>query len=93
MTHYSIGSTIYSHRNTNVKSIVGNADADNYIEDFNPTDLGKPAIVPPAHRHRPDLTANLFLSTPKDFWYICLLSTKYDPFEDFETNSRINVPR
>lgn len=92
MSHYSIGSSTYTHKNKKVTSIVGNAGADRFIQNLD-TSKTEPGVVPPAYDSRPDLIANLFMEDPDQLWYLCLLSGKYDVFEDFYTGSRINLPK
>lgn len=93
MSHYSIGANVYNHKGKQITSIVGNQFADAYIERLDVDAITKPGLVPPAYRNRPDLIANLFLENPKSLWYLCLVSSKFDPFEDFEVNSRIRLPK
>jgi len=92
MSHYSIGSNVYTHKNRKVTSIVGNSSADRFIEKLDYADT-EPGLVPHAYDSRPDLIANLFLENVRELWYLCLLSNKYDVFEDFYTGSRINLPK
>lgn len=92
MSHYSIGSTVYTHKGKKVTSIVGNAEADAYITSLSTDGISKPGLVPAGFSGRPDLIANIFLDDPDKLWFICLISSKFDVFEDFNTGSRINLP-
>jgi len=93
MSHYSIGSSVYNHRGRDITSIVGNTQADRYVEKLKPDQTTKPGIVPNEFSSRPDLIADVFLEDPDALWYICLISNKYDVFEDYLTGSRIRVPK
>lgn len=92
MSHYSIGSTTHTHRGKKVTSIVGNSQADAYITNLDIQGISKPGVVPAGFSGRPDLISNIFLDDPDKLWFICLISSKYDVFEDFNTGSRINLP-
>lgn len=93
MSHYSIGSTTYIHKGKEVKSIVGNSSAENFITKSDYDRNSSPGTIPIEYEHRPDLIANLFLDNPDDLWFICLLSNKYDVFEDFGKSERISLPK
>jgi len=91
MSHYSMGYNVYNHKGKTITSIVGNSSADRSIQSIDESQL-EPGVVPPNYESRPDLIANLFLDDAKQFWYICLISGKYDVFEDYYVGSRINLP-
>jgi len=93
MSHYSIGYTVYSHRNKQITSIVNNTEADNFITKSDYVSNSKPGNIPIEYEHRPDLIANLFLGDANSLWYLCLLSNKYDVFEDFKSGEKISLPR
>ena len=93
MSHYSIGSKVYTHKGKQITSIVSSPLADRYITNTNFDLKTEPAKIPAGYEHRPDNIANLFLSSPNDLWYLCLASQLYDVFEDFGLNSRIRVPK
>jgi len=93
MSHYSIGASIYTHKGKKVTSIVNNPVADKFITETNFENTTKPGLVPTQYKNRPDLIANLFLDKPDSLWYICFISNKYDVFEDFDTGSRIRIPK
>ena len=88
MSHYTIGSNEQSHRGVKIKTIVGNAEADSYVESID-IDSYKTGFVPPEYANRPDLISTVFYGDPNRLWYICLISNKYDVFEDFRVGSRI----
>ena len=93
MSHYSIGYNEYIHKGKVIKSIVGNAAADEYLTNFTNGDQTKLGVVPPPYKDRPDLISNLFLGDSNNLWYICLSSRKFDVFEDFNTGSNIRTPK
>lgn len=93
MSHYSIGSSIYTHKGKRITSIVNNPEADKFVVNTIIDETTKPGIVPISYKHRPDLISNLFLDDPDSLWYICFISNKFDVFEDFDVDSVIRVPR
>lgn len=88
MSHYTIGSNQESHKGVKITTIVGNINADNYIESINFENY-KTGFIPPEYANRPDLISTVFYGDPDRFWYLCLISNKYDVFEDFKVGSRI----
>lgn len=93
MSHYSIGASVYTHKGKKITSIVSNARADNYLQNLDPENDTKPGLVPASYANRPDQISNIFLNDPQQLWFLCLISTKYDVFEDFGVNSRIRLPK
>ena len=93
MSHYSIGSSVYTHKGKPIRSIVGDPSADKFISRTNFDEQSKPGIVPAGYAFRPDMISSVFLDNPKDLWFICLISNKFDPFEDFNIGERIRLPK
>lgn len=91
MSHYDLGYNDYNHRGVRVRSIVGNQEADTFVQNLEALNLGE-GYIPPGYEHRPDLVANLFYGSAKYFWYVALTSQLYDIFEDFIVGQRIKIP-
>lgn len=91
MSHYSLGYTDYTHRGHRVRSIVGNSEADTFIETYD-TDGLDSGFIPPDYANRPDTMADVFYGDANFFWLICLNSNKFDVFEDFQVGSRVALP-
>jgi len=93
MSHYNMGATEYTHKGKKITSIVGNAAADKYFSNSSYDSSTKPGIIPPGFKNRPDMIANLFYDGPKNLWFLCLVSNKYDVFEDFNSGEIIRIPK
>jgi hypothetical protein len=91
MSHYNLGYNEYTHKGKVIRTIVGNTEADSFIESFDSKGLDSGA-VPPEYVNRPDLIADIFYGDTRSFWYVCFTSLKYDVFEDFKVGSRIVIP-
>lgn len=88
MSHYIIGSSEESHKGVKVTTIVGNPSADKYIESISIENY-QSGFVPAEYHNRPDLISTVFYGDPDRLWYLCLISNKFDVFEDFRVGSRI----
>ena len=49
--------------------------------------------VPAGYEHRPDLISNVFYGTPKNWWLLMLVNSITDPFEGFNENDQILIPK
>ena len=93
MSHYNMGATEYTHKGKKITSIVGNAAADKYFSSSNYGLSLKPGVIPPGFKNRPDMISNLFYDGPRNLWFLCLVSNKYDVFEDFNSGEIIKIPK
>ena len=60
----------------------------------NPTSLTNhtTGIIPQGFSHRPDLIADLFYNTSKDWWKVCEINNVFDVFENLNSGDRIYLP-
>ena len=89
---YSIGSELYKFNNKEVRSIVGNDDADDFMENRGEMYSFKIGWVPPGYEHRPDLISSVYYGTTTFWWMILLFNNITDPFEGLNIGDRILVP-
>ena len=48
--------------------------------------------IPSGYAHRPDLIANLFTTTPSQWWIICERNAIFDVFEQLNAGDAIRIP-
>ena len=48
--------------------------------------------VAQGYEHRPDLIADLFYNTSKDWWKVCEINNVFDVFENLKSGDRIYLP-
>ena len=89
---YSIGSEIYEFNGKQVRSIVGNTEADKFIEEKGDLYKFKVGWIPAGYEHRPDLISQVYYKTPNYWWMILLFNNIKDPFEGLNTGDRIFIP-
>jgi len=90
MSHYVNGYSDYTHRGVVLRSSVGNTEADDYIAQLELSNY-RSGFVPSEYHNRPDLISTVFYRSPYDIWRLCLISNKFDVFEDFRVGSRIAI--
>tara|TARA_Y100000310_G_scaffold133243_1_gene132155 strand:+ start:712 stop:1020 length:309 start_codon:yes stop_codon:yes gene_type:complete len=91
-SHYSIGYDLIEHKGKVTKTIVTNSDANVFVQDLDFLDY-EIGFVPIEFANRPDLIANTFYGSPKDWWLLAMINNKPDPFEGFSINERIIIPK
>jgi hypothetical protein len=91
-TFYSLGSELYKFKNKTVKSIVGNKEADEFIENKENLYTFEIGFIPAGYEHRPDLISSVYYGTPIFWWMILLFNNIVDPFEGLNLGDRILVP-
>jgi hypothetical protein len=90
---YSLGFTEVFFRNTKVTSIINNETFDRMISDIENSfnyDLYK---IPIDLQHRPDLISSNFYGSPQNWWLLMLVNNITDPFEGFNVNDIILIPK
>jgi len=91
MSHYSMGSDVFSHKGKTIRSTVGVEKADAFVERINAKEKSSYTKIPNGLEYRPDLLANQLYEDPDKLWLICLASNRFDVFEDFAVDSQINL--
>lgn len=92
-SRYSIGVTEYQHKGKTITSVVGDKSFDKltrFSESIYSYDVG---YIPAGYEHRPDLISDLFYNTPGYWWLLMLVNNITDPFEGFNVNDRILIPK
>jgi len=89
---YSLGSEIYKFNNKEVKSILGNEDADNFMEHRGEMYSYNVGWIPAGYEHRPDLISSVYYGTSTFWWMILLFNNITDPFEGLNVGDRILIP-
>ena len=90
---YSIGFNEVSFKNTKFTSIVNNKTFDRFMFNLEKSFNYDFFTIPIDLQHRPDLIASRFYGNPQNWWLLMLINNITDPFEGFNTNDTIIVPR
>mgnify|MGYP005826865615 CR=1 FL=1 len=89
---YSLGSELYKFNNKEVRSLLGNEDADNFMEHKDEMFSYTVGWIPAGYEHRPDLISSVYYGTSTFWWMILLFNNITDPFEGLNTGDRILIP-
>tara|TARA_R110001583_G_scaffold96437_3_gene240737 strand:+ start:6174 stop:6530 length:357 start_codon:yes stop_codon:yes gene_type:complete len=89
---YSLGSEVYKFNNREVRSLLGNEDADDFMEHRGEKYSYQVGWIPPGYEHRPDLISSVYYGTVTFWWMIMLFNNITDPFEDLNIGDRILIP-
>lgn len=89
--HYMLGSETVTHKGKKIQTIVGNAEADSFVENLAEQEQKSYTKVPTGLEHRPDLLAHQFYGDAGKLWLVCLASNRFDVFEDFDVNEKIDL--
>jgi len=90
---YSTDYNVFRHRNTNVTTTLHCREHDRIIKNLNNSYDYQVGYVPPGFEHRPDLISNVFYGTPDKWWLLMQVNNIADPFEGFNVNDRIFIPK
>ena len=93
ISRFEFGTTIINHRGKNIPLLVGNPTWDNYYQNFENRFVFDIGTIPEMFAHRPDNISNVFYSTPSNWWILMLANQVLDPFEGFNPNDRILIPK
>jgi hypothetical protein len=66
---------------------------DNFLDNLDRSFEVEYGYVPAGFEHRPDLIANVFYGSPKNWWLLCVINNIVDPFEGFNVGERIAIPK
>lgn len=92
-SRYTIGAITYLHKGKKITSSVGHPSFDNLIKNFESTYNYDTGFIPISFEHRPDNISDLFYNTPGYWWMLMLANNEPDPFEGFNVNDRILIPK
>jgi len=90
---YSFDEIRVSHRDVVSNTIVNSSRFESILlnlEDAYDYEVG---YVPAGYEHRPDLISNVFYGSAKNWWLLMLVNGISDPFEGFNQNDAILIPR
>jgi hypothetical protein len=90
---YSLDEKVVKHRNVLTNTIVNTAGFDDIVFNIEDAYSYEVGYVPAGYEHRPDLISNVFYGSPKNWWLLMLVNNITDPFEGFNTNDRILIPK
>ena len=90
---YSLDVRSVTHRGVITTTILNSPIFDNIIENMESAYEFEVGYVPAGYEHRPDLIANIFYGSPKNWWLLMLVNSITDPNEGFKLNERIVIPR
>lgn len=92
-SHLDVGTVQISHKGKLVNTVVGNSNWDNLVANIETVyeyDIGS---IPEMFAHRPDNISNVFYNSPSTWWLLQLANGVIDPFEEFNPNDRILIPK
>ena len=89
---YSVGSEVYKFNNKDVRSILGNEDADDFMENRGALYSFEVGWIPAGYEHRPDLISSVYYGTTTFWWMILLFNNLTGPFESLNVGDRILIP-
>lgn len=90
---YSLDEIRVQHRSVITNTIVNTEKFDSILSDINNAFEYEVGYVPNGYAHRPDLISNVFYGSPKNWWLLMLVNGIDDPFEGFNENDRILIPK
>jgi hypothetical protein len=90
---YSIDAVTVTHKEARITTIVNSPVYDKILADLENKYTYEVGYVPQGYAHRPDLIANVFYGSPKNWWLLMLVNNVTDPFEGFKVNEKILIPR
>ena len=82
-----------NHKNITTNTIVNAKKFDLLLENLDNAYEYEVGYVPAGYAHRPDLISNVFYGTPKNWWLLMLVNSIDDPFEGFNENDLILIPK
>lgn len=92
-TRYNLGEVKYKHKGAVVNTSVGSKNYETIIANADTVFTYDIKYVPIEMQHRPDLLSNLYYGSPTYWWLLMQVNNVSDPFEGFNTNDKILVPR
>ena len=90
---YSFDENRINHREIVSNTIVNSTKFEAILEDLDEAYDYEVGYVPAGYEHRPDLIANVFYGSPRNWWLLMLVNGISDPFEGFNQNDAILIPK
>lgn len=90
---YALGVNTVRHRRVLTTSIINTPIFDNIAKDVENAYEYDVGYIPAGYENRPDLISNVFYGTPKNWWLLMYVNGITDPFEGFQANQRILIPK
>ena len=90
---YSFDENRVKHREVVSNTIVNSSVFESIIQDLDGSFDYDVGYVPAGYEHRPDLISNVFYGSPKNWWLLMLVNGISDPFEGFNQNDAILIPK
>ena len=90
---YSFDEVRVRNRGVATTTIVNSSKFDSLLLDLDESFEYEVGYVPAGYAHRPDLISNIFYGSPKNWWLLMLVNSVVDPFEGFNENDRILIPK
>ena len=90
---FSIDAVEVTHLNKTTLTTLNSTVFDEFITDIEDKFEVQFGYVPNGFEHRPDLIANVFYGSPKNWWLLCVVNNVIDPFEGFNVGERIAIPK
>ena len=90
---YDVDEKIVQHKGVNINTILNSDKFDSILENLDTAYEYEVGYVPAGYENRPDLISNVFYGSPKHWWLLMLVNGISDPFEGFEKNQRILIPK
>ena len=90
---YALDAQFVKHRNAEVTTILNSPVFDSMLVDLDAQYEYEVGFVPAGYEHRPDLISNVYYGSPNNWWLLMLVNSITDPFEGFNVNERILIPK
>ena len=90
---YSLDEVRVAHRNIVTNTILNSEKFDTLVANLDESFDYEVGFIPAGYAHRPDLISDLFYDSPKNWWLLMLVNGISDPFEGFNENDRILIPK
>jgi|TARA_R110002124_G_scaffold62661_1_gene171230 hypothetical protein len=90
---YSLDYNQVLHRDVTTTTILNTPKFDSMLSNLGDAYEYEVGYVPAGYEHRPDLIANVFYGSPKNWWLLMLVNGISDPAEGFVPNQRIIIPK
>lgn len=90
---YSFDEIRVNHREVVSNTIVNSSKFENIIQNLDNAYDYEVGYIPAGYEHRPDLISNLFYGSPRNWWLLMLVNSISDPFEGFNQNDAILIPK
>jgi len=91
LSRYYYGVATIDHKGKTVTTSVGTS-YDDVVSNIRGLYSNRKGSIPVAHANRPDLTSDIFYSSPKYWWLLMQYNNITDPFEEFNSGDDILIP-